>query len=114
MLQAALDAHCLLWLVDSAAQQQKEAAMPTAVAPWPGTQAADQPLAGSSGGVASKLQAAVQELGSVGEGGLAGQQALDFVARSDHFKEFQRQAQQAGWRLHMTSLNPRETRLALA
>ncbi|KAL4451307.1 hypothetical protein ABPG77_009379 [Micractinium sp. CCAP 211/92] len=114
VLQAALDAHCLLWLVDSAAQQQKEAAMPTAVAPWPGTQAADQALAGSSGGVASKLQAAVQELGSVGEGGLAGQQALDFVARSDHFKEFQRQAQQAGWRLHMTSLNPRETRLALA
>lgn len=114
VLQAALDAHCLLWLVDSAAQQQKEAAAASvAVAPWPAP-AADQPGSGGSGGVAAKLQAAVQELGGGGEGGLAGQQAVEFVARSDHFKEFQRQAEQAGWRLHMTSLNPRETRLALA
>lgn len=112
MLQAALDAHCLLWLLDNAAQQQKEAAVATGLAALPAAAPAPDPPAG--GGVAARLQAAVRELGSVGDGGLAGQLALDFVSRSDHYREFQRQAEQTGWRLHMTSLNPRETRLALA
>ena len=139
VLQGAMDAHCLLWMLD-----EQRAAVKAA-----GEQQAANGNAGGSR-VVARLHRAARQLGTsdsstsssgsacAGSGGSrmrqnhhhqqqaaaaatpssvpAGQDALDYVAREGRqlYQQFERQATASGWRMHMTMLNPRQTRLVVA
>jgi hypothetical protein len=137
VLQGAMDAHCLLWMLDEQRAAVKAAGQP---------QAANGNAGGSR--VVARLHRAARQLGTTGAssgggatgsiggwiGGMgltqqqqqqppatpssvpAGQDALDYVAREGRqlYQQFERQATASGWRMHMTMLNPRQTRLVVA
>ncbi|PSC70770.1 histidine-tRNA cytoplasmic isoform B [Micractinium conductrix] len=129
VLQAAMDAHCLLWMLDHPQPQHPQQQAATSAGPAKskqrgggggGNSSKYMPHTGHSGsdatdlppGVVGKLHVAAQQLGSAGPA--PERVAVEFVARGELFREFLRQAEQGGWRLPMTSLNPKETRLVLA
>lgn len=138
VLQGAMDAHCLLWMLEEQRAAVKAAGQP---------QAANGNAGGSR--VVARLHRAARQLGTSGAsssgGGIgsiggwgvshgmglkqqqqqpaatpssvpAGQDALDYVAREGRqlYQQFERQATASGWRMHMTMLNPRQTRLVVA
>jgi hypothetical protein len=142
VLQAATDAHTLLWMLDhqqaAAKHQQQPAAQLDGGASSGGTGGSSS---SSSGGGSTKgrgsgfaapafpvggslevgrLHLAALELGGIGSGQVAAgnsaaQEAVRFVAHSGRelHQQFERQAEAGGWRLNMTMLNPKETRLAV-
>ncbi len=68
-----------------------------------------------------RLHRAALELGGAGSrleaaGGAAAQEAVRYVAAAGAqlHRQFEEQAEAGGWRIHMTMLNPRETRLAVS
>lgn len=107
VLRSVLDAHCVLHLID----QSNEGKIP-APSKW-------------SNGKVARERGAIGRLRREAQGWLeAGappraqnknyhQRALDYVAAQGHdlYKEFKKQAQDCGWNLSLTMLNPLETRL---
>ena len=124
--QAALDAHCLLWMLD----QQKAAgssasSAPAAAAPATGSQkqqrrrqSVSSTTSGSSkGGPLAQLHAAASSPGAAPGSAAAAEAALQFVAGSGGrqlCQLFEKEATAGGWRMNMTMLNPKETRLVVS
>lgn len=119
--QAALDAHCLLWMLD---EQKAGSGASTAAAQAAAAAGAPQQQAGSgsgkgkgsSGGPVAQLHAAARTPATPAGSPAAAEEALQFLAGSGGrqlCQQFERDATAGGWRLHMTMLNPKETRLGL-
>lgn len=125
VLQAAMDAHALLWMLDhheAAAGKLPLAAAVSELGDGGSSSATGSPAPVNGCVEVGRLHRAALELGGGGggraeaEGGSGGSpDALRFVAAAgrDLHQQFERQAEAGGWRLHMTMLNPRDTRLAL-
>ena len=133
-----MDAHALLWMLDQqvAAAKQRQQTAAAAVEPdsrhgaFSGTSSSSSGSSGSSGGGAismggssevGRLHRAALELGGPGSrqeaaGGAAAQEAVRYVASAGRelHQQFEKQAEAGGWRMHMTMLNPKETRLAVS
>lgn len=114
VLQAALDAHCLLWMLD----EQKAAAAATCKLPPNGGASNGSSSISDGGGVVAQLHRAARLSDPAAGAGsaVAAADALAFVAGTGGRQveaQFERQAKEAGWQLHMTMLNPKETRLVV-
>ena len=112
VLQAALDAHCLLWILDQ--QQQRRARVPAAAA---GANGISRLVGRLHRAARLPVEAPGNDRSSSSASGSASaaRDALQFVAINgpELFRQFERQAEAEGWRVAMTMLNPRETRLGL-
>jgi hypothetical protein len=122
VVNAALDAHCLLWMLD----QQKAAGSSAPAAPAPVAAAAggkkQQQRSSSSGGSSNggpvaQLHTAASSPGAPPGSAAAAEAALQFVAGSGGrqlCQLFEKEATAGGWRMDMTMLNPKETRLVVS
>jgi hypothetical protein len=129
-----MDAHCLLWMLDEQRAAVKAAGQPQAAngnaggsrvvarlhraARQLGTSGASSSGGGigSIGGWSVGMGLMQQQPAGTPSSVPAGQDALDYVAREGRqlYQQFERQATASGWRMHMTMLNPRQTRLVVA